>query len=125
MEDKKKKIKEILDVYLEEFNISNKPSDVFIDLKIDEQIQFIFNFCNIDELPNELIYTVAMRSLGDLLALSNSQGSEDSTGDIKQISEGDTTVSFSNASESLTFEQIKKYQMYGQHLLMNFRKLKW
>ncbi|SEN80349.1 hypothetical protein SAMN05216454_11426 [Peptostreptococcus russellii] len=118
------KIKDIVKKYLTECKV--EVTEMFIDLKIEEQIEFVLNFCNIRELPKELVHTVAIRTLGDILAIkycSNSD-STDNKG-IKQITEGDTTISFSNLNESLNIEQIKAYKEYGKHNLMNFRKVKW
>lgn len=126
MEEKKEKIKEIIRIYFDGYDVE-LPSDFLIDVKIDEQIQYVFNFCNIDELPDALIHTVAMRCVGELLSITfvtPSSDNEEMEG-VKQITEGDTTISFSNASENLTIEQIKAYKEYGKHNLMNFRKVKW
>lgn len=79
-----KKIKILLD----EQNI--KVSDAALDLYVDKTIQYILNYCNLYELPDELCYTVIDMVVN---ACFKAQSNSDN---IASIQEGGRTVSFIN-----------------------------
>lgn len=75
-------------ILLKEQNINI--SDVALDLYIDKTIQYILNYCNLYELPQELYYTVIEMVVN---ACFKAQSNSDN---IASIQEGGRTVSFIN-----------------------------
>ena len=98
---------------------------------IDYSIEFIAlkikNFCNIEEIPQELNYEWANAVCADFLKMKLSTGSLENVAQIvKSIQEGDTTVSYSESGtpESQLLECITQM---GLNLsgLIRFRKMVW
>ena len=79
---------EKIKILLDEQNI--KVSDAALDLYVDKTIQYILNYCNLYELPDELCYTVIDMVVN---ACFKAQSNSDN---IASIEEGGRTVSFIN-----------------------------
>lgn len=79
---------EKIKILLDEQNI--KVSDAALDLYVDKTIQYILNYCNLYELPDELCYTVIDMVVN---ACFKAQSNSDN---IASIQEGGRTVSFIN-----------------------------
>lgn len=122
------KIKELVIARLKGFGVTLAETDMpmiqygieFIELKIK-------NFCNINEIPEELDYEWANAVCADFLKMKLSTGGLENVAQIvKSIQEGDTTISYSESGtpESQLLECITKM---GLDLsgLVRFRKMVW
>jgi hypothetical protein len=120
---------------LESFGYILKPNDEYALGFVLEKIKLdILNFCNIQELPDELIYVAIDMVCGEFLLEKKSTGNINlndidlNSVAIKSISEGDTSVSY--ATEN-TQDALQKLDGLIQSLLDNkkylykFRRLAW
>lgn len=120
---------------LESFGYILKPNDEYALGFVLEKIKLdILNFCNIQELPDELIYVAVDMACGEFLLEKKSTGSLNlndidlNSVAIKSISEGDTSVSY--ATEN-TQDALQKLDVLIQSLLdtkkylYKFRRLAW
>lgn len=120
---------------LESFGYILKPNDEYALGFVLEKIKLdILNFCNIQELPDELIYVAVDMACGEFLLEKKSTGSLNlndidlNSVAIKSISEGDTSVSY--ATEN-TQDALQKLDVLIQNLLdskkylYKFRRLAW
>lgn len=106
----------------------------FCGHKVEEYIK---NFCNIPLIPKELYYTAAEMVCGELFRDKLSTGtlslggSVITGGQVTQIREGDTTVSFSQTTSSGggsstgTIEDLIDTLTQKDGELICFRKLRW
>lgn len=104
----------------------------FIVEKVENHIK---NRCNISEIPGELYQIAVDMVCGYFLQEKKAVNPERLTGfdldaAIKQISEGDTTVTFALGEGSTTPEQrldtlITYLITYGEKELVSYRCLKW
>ena len=85
--------------------VSNE-KDTILSFILDDVTETILNYCNLDELPNELINT-AYRMAMDIYRAENF-GDESNANDITSIKEGDTTVNFSNNTNGIYANSILK-----------------
>jgi hypothetical protein len=92
----------------------------------------ILNSCNITFVPDGLFHSAVDMVCGEFLFGKNQTGqldiaTLDLTGAVKQISEGDTTVTFGDGvSDQDKFNSIVNYLMTkGEGDFVCFRKLKW
>lgn len=122
------KIKDLVIARLTMFGVTLEETDTpmiqygieFIGLKIK-------NFCNIEEIPEELDYEWANAVCADFLRMKLSTGSlENVSGIVKSITEGDTTVSYSESGtpESQLLECISRMSLDISGLV-RFRKMVW
>lgn len=82
-------------ILLKEQNINI--SDVALELYVDKTIQYILNYCNLYELPDELCYTVIDMVVNACFkAQSNSEN-----GGVSSLSEGGRSVSFLTSANRL------------------------
>lgn len=102
MEQLKNLIKKRLQVNNVEF------TQDFLDYTTDEVVQKVLNFCNLEELPKELYYTVA-RMVGEVL---------DPTETPQSVRVGDTSVDFSKSA-------VDKVLNAYESELYEFRKVRW
>lgn len=93
--------------------------DLLLQFTLDDVEQIILNYCNLDVLPMELEHT-AYRMAMDLYRGENI-GEEGSGMKVSSISEGSTSTSFSDTSETLKDTLLKDYQAQ----LNRYRKLRW
>lgn len=105
---------------------------VLIEYTEKTVLQYILNFCNLSELPDELYYTALEMIVGNFLNTKWTTGSLD-LGDldlsapVSSIKEGDTQVSYStgttdNATMLKTF--IQRVTNCDEQLVA-FRRLRW
>ena len=122
------KIKDLVIARLTMFGVTLEETDTpmieygieFIGLKIK-------NFCNIEEIPEELDYEWANAVCADFLRMKLSTGSlENVSGIVKSITEGDTTISYSESGtpESQLLECISRMALDISGLV-RFRKMVW
>lgn len=88
----------------------------FVLLQVED---IILNYCNLEEIPERLINT-AYRMAVELYRSEN-LGEEENKLQVSSLSEGDTSTSFSNASDNIQGTLLKDYK--GQ--LNRFRKVRW
>lgn len=109
--------------------IKSIATDVFIDdslvaflLKAEEQ--YILNFCNLTELPQELVNDLVERVAGLYLQIKKDMILGDTSDVVTSIKEGDVTVNFNAESPSTRLQSIIDY-LTRERDLLSFRKLKW
>ena len=112
----------------------NEGDIVTLQLAINGVEQYIKNFCNISEIPEELYYVAVDMTAGTLLKTKQSIGinvSESidfSNTGISSIKEGDVTVNFSTGDSNSTvnlFSALLKRLCNRDAELLAFRKLRW
>lgn len=88
-------------------------------------IRKILNYCNLKSLPGELVEIVGEMVI-DLIEVNNINSTdEDDSGEVKSISEGDTTVTFDFSSNEHYRKELNKYfKNYTSHIAP-FRKIRW
>ncbi|MBC6681312.1 hypothetical protein [Zhenpiania hominis] len=114
---------------LESFGVAvDGPAIAFIVELVKEKIR---NFCNIDEVPEDLFYTAVDMVCGEYLYQMQNLGKLDAEifpvdAAIKSISEGDVKVSFmDNASASDRLTTLIQTLRGTDQDLMAYRRLKW
>lgn len=114
---------------LESFGVAvDGPALAFIVELVKEKIR---NFCNIDEVPEDLFYTAVDMVCGEYLYQMQNLGKLDAEifpvdAAIKSISEGDVSVSFmDNASASDRLTALIQTLRGTDRDLMAYRRLKW
>ena len=97
--------------------------------KVESHIK---NSCNITSIPDGLFYVAIDRVCGEFLFTAKQTGKLNIDGldfdsAIKQISEGDTSITFADdASTEAKFNQLVNYLLtLGEGDLVCYRKLKW
>ena len=100
---------------------------IFLIGKTDDHIK---NYCNIDEVPEELKRSeadmIALEFLNTKAASGSLDESDISMDKVTQISEGDTSVSFANDSGCWTLGSM--YQAMKRKFdadLLPFRRMRW
>lgn len=98
-----------------------------LDLLAEEVAQNVLNYLNRDDLPFHLRFL-----LGNLIAeyhqLTTTVEDEDDVGngDVKQIKEGDVTVTFADSPTRSAGRRDLESFIYGYRSKLNsFRKIKW
>ena len=100
---------------------------------VDKVKNSVKNKCNIGEIPNELHHIVVDMICGEFLLLKKNSGqlkNFDVEAAVKQVQEGDTSVTFAIGDGSLTPEQrldrlISFLMTNGSDQFVTFRRLKW
>ena len=91
---------------------------------LETNIQYVFNNCNITELPEGLYYQVVNKTCGDfLLTMQNTNklpsGFEFEAG-IKRLKEGDVTIEYNSA-----YDLISTLNSTFNQNLTRYRKIAW
>ncbi|MBQ8003220.1 MAG: hypothetical protein IJ297_07240 [Clostridia bacterium] len=84
---------------------------------IERAEQTIMNYCNCESVPIELIFTALDMAAGEYLLAARCP--ED---DVKSVSEGDVSVSFSDEG---TGERVDEIFARAREEMTSFRRLKW
>ena len=112
---------------LESFGYKTSESDDFaLNFVISKIDEYIKNFCNIKEIPEEINYAFIDMVCSEFLLEKKSSGSlnlsdlDFSSPAIKSISEGDTSVTYAFGDGTMTNEQ--KLDVLVNYLADNFRK---
>ena len=108
--------------------------EVVLDYCLKRAEQYIKNYCNLDEIPEELHYALIDITVGEFLKEKKNSGQlkgfVNLTPAVKSTKEGDTEVVYVTGEGSMTPEQrvdtLISY-LLGSHLteLNNFRRLRW
>ncbi len=112
----------------------NEGDAVTLQFAINGTEQYIKNFCNISEIPNELYYVAVDMAAGTLLKTKQSIGInvceniDYSAAGVSSIKEGDLTINFSTGDSNSTtnlFSALLKKLCNRDAELIAFRKLRW
>ncbi|RAK21136.1 hypothetical protein B0I26_10388 [Anoxybacillus vitaminiphilus] len=103
--------------------LDNPPSDDRLLLYIEEVGQAIKNFCNRDDIPDELKYVHA-NMVVDMIRLER-KNDPDSSQVVKSIKEGDVQVAFDTAEKSQGEKATEAILNTYQTQLYRFRKMRW
>lgn len=109
------KLKQLLGIRLEDTS-----KDISLQFTIDDVTNVILNYCNIDNLPTQLITTAYKMSI-ELYRNENLGSEESSLGSISSISEGDTSTSFRSSATEFKDSLLNDYRKQ----LNKFRKVVW
>lgn len=92
----------------------------------------VMNFCHIAVVPDGLVPFTARRVVGEFLRMKNGMGTLDIeeldlSAPVKQVTEGDITVSFGNGGSGVEkFDRLlKSFLSDNEGELICYRKLKW
>lgn len=102
--------------------LQTEEKDELLDFALKKAEELICGFCGCCQVPAGL-YHVHVNLALDLYR-SESFGSEEVQGAVKQITEGDTTVTFTSAAssnENAALDFLKDYKLQ----MMPYRKLGW
>lgn len=125
-------IKETAEKLLEALNYKIEPSDkALLGLVCGNVETYVKNACNISEIPEKLIPLCSRRVAGEFLQSKMSVGQLeigelDLSAPIVQLTEGDTSVHFSNGSSEVDrFNALIARLLNDGGELVCFRKIKW
>ena len=79
--------------------ISDESLDAILRIYVATVTQSILNYCNIDELPSALNYTLCQMVADTYNEMKSRSGTGSVVGNVSSISEDGRSVSFTNGSE--------------------------
>ena len=79
--------------------ISDEALDAILRIYVATVTQSILNYCNIDELPSALNYTLCQMVADTYNEMKSRSGTGSVVGNVSSISEDGRSVSFTNGSE--------------------------
>ena len=101
-------------------NIKNEDMDNILLIHIDIAKNSVLNYCNINELPSALNYTLCQIVVDAYLQDRNKIDSGKVVGNVSSISEDGRSVSFTNGTE---FQSTVNDIISGINELKRYRKL--
>lgn len=101
-------------------NIKNEDMDNILLIHIDIAKNSVLNYCNINELPSALNYTLCQIVVDAYLQNRNKIDSGKVVGNVSSISEDGRSVSFTNGTE---FQSTVNDIIGGMNELKRYRKL--
>ncbi len=104
--------------------LSNPPDDEVLELDIEEIAQTIKNYCNREDIPDELKYVHANMVVDFINSVKRSNDPEDNTA-VASIKEGDVQVSFGAARIEAKERAMVRLVFDYTKQLNRFRKLRW
>lgn len=118
---------------LQSFGVPVTEDDAFtVAFAMSVTINTVYNLYNIKELPDGLFHVVVDMTCGDYLDMMKNMNKLsiegiDLTGAIKQIKEGDTSITFDeSATDEAKLSAFIHYLLYGRKgELVCYRKMKW
>lgn len=104
-----------------------------IDFELEKTLNYVKNYCNIDTIPEILDYRIAERVCGYFLYFKKNSGSLEGfnyDAVIKQIKEGDTTISYAVGQGEDTPENrfdafVKQLERGFDKWITPHRRLRW
>ena len=98
--------------------------DWLIDYLLKVKRQEILNYCNVDEVPEELEHILVERICGSFLAQKAIQNPQNTESVIKSIKEGDVAIDYvvSVANPMALFAAMAAA---GEEELLCYRQMKW
>ncbi len=110
----------------------NEEDSNAIEIAAGSTEQYIKNYCNISEIPDELYYAAVDMAAGTMLKTKFSTGTDTCGGidfdadGIKSITEGDISVTYSDSGGSLSrYEKLIDSLLSRKSELIKYRKLRW
>lgn len=103
--------------------INEIANDEFLLLLIDLVKQKILNYCNIDELPSALYYTLCAMCVDVYNDLSTSSGGGVTAGVVSSISEDGRTVSFDTSTAVTEISSLAEDKINKKTELNRYKKL--
>lgn len=110
----------------------NEEDSNAIKIAAENTEQYIKNYCNISEIPDELYYAAVDMAAGTMLKTKFSTGADtckdiDFISDgIKSITEGDISVTYSDSGGSFNrYEKLIDSLLSRKSELIKYRKLRW
>lgn len=100
------------------------PNEWLMKFSIEKVENKIKNFCNINEVPLSLYNIAVERVAGEILATQKQQSGV-TDGELRQISVGDVSMSFSNNENNGNNSILNELLNAGESELLRYRKLKW
>lgn len=104
--------------------LSDLPSDDDLKLDIEEVAQSIKNYCNREDIPDELKYVHA-NMVVDFINSVNRSSDPDGNTSVASIKEGDATVQFGAARIESRERAMERIAFDYTSQLNKFRKLRW
>ena len=101
-------------------NIKNEDMDNILLVHIDIAKNSVMNYCNINELPSALNYTLCQIVVDAYLQNRNKTDNGKVVGNVSSISEDGRSVSFTNGAE---FQSTVNDIISGMNELRRYRKL--
>lgn len=104
-----------------------------IDFELEKTLNYVKNYCNIDTIPEILDYRIVERVCGYFLYFKKNSGSLEGfnyDAVIKQIKEGDTTISYAVGQGEDTPENrfdafVKQLERGFDKWITPHRRLRW
>lgn len=106
--------------------IKNNEQDGLLQFVLDDAIERVKNYCNINEIPSGLKHTV-VRIAADIYR-SESYGEQDTSirpGVVKSVKRGDETTSFDTSSTASKAESSEAIVHEYKGQLNAYRKVRW
>ncbi|MCK1999755.1 hypothetical protein MPH47_21480 [Psychrobacillus psychrodurans] len=100
------------------------PSDTVLAMDVAEVGQSILTYCNRSDIPKELVFTHANMVI-DLITGNARRSDKDSSGTVKSIKEGDTTVTLEASRASSREAHMEALVFDYASQLNRYRKLRW
>ena len=98
----------------------------FLIAKVSNTIK---NECNAGEIPEGLYHIAVDMACGEFLQMKKGSGQFegiDAGAAIKQISEGDTSITYAAADGAITFDGLIDFLMNsGKSQFVNYRRIRW
>lgn len=101
-----------------------KPSDIELNMYIEEVGQSIMTYCNRSDIPSDLRYVHANMVI-DLITGEERKADPDSQSSVSAIKEGDIQVTFGSAKVESRERATEKLIFDYSKQLNSFRKLRW
>lgn len=102
---------------------------VLIESELERVQAYVQNFCNLKEIPIELIPRIVDEVCRLFLSLKKNAGQLNGfcyEQAVKSISEGDVSITFSDGeSDAVRFEKLLSALALQDNELMAFRRLRW
>lgn len=89
---------------------------------IAETEMAIKNYCNIEEVPEQLKFTWANMSFDLIMGTQASAADDAPTGDVKSLQVGDTKIDFGAKAHNINLDTIT---LNYKDQLTRYRKVKW
>ena len=98
--------------------------DWLIDYLLKVKRQEILNYCNVDEVPEELEHILVERICGSFLAQKTIQNPQNTESVVKSIKEGDVAIDYAVLSVS-PLSLFSQMAASGEEELLCYRQMKW
>lgn len=115
---------DVLEIIKAKIPYDKLPIENVLAIYIEEVRQSILTFCNRTDIPSELAFVHA-NMVVDLINLENRKADPDAQQAVTSIKEGDTQVSYGNASKSASEISTQQILFNYKSQLNRFRKLRW